>query len=61
MKVPYSKSHISLMVHRIGNTLLLDDFDVHKHLLRQERTEWAWLRKFYRETVSTHLQSVSTF
>ncbi|CAN8023584.1 unnamed protein product, partial [Ixodes persulcatus] len=34
LKMPYSNSHISMMVHRVGKTLLLDEFDVHRHLLR---------------------------
>ncbi|XP_023214452.1 erythroid differentiation-related factor 1-like [Centruroides sculpturatus] len=36
LKIPYSKSHISMMVHCIGKTLLLDEFDVHSHLLRAQ-------------------------
>ena len=35
--MPYSKGHISMMVHRIGKTLLIDEFDVHKHLIRQQQ------------------------
>jgi DNA-binding transcriptional regulator GbsR (MarR family) len=59
MKIPYSKSHVSMMVHRIGKTLLLDEFDVHKHLLRQQKDDWQWLRKFYYETVLESMQNVS--
>ena len=44
------------MVHRVGNTLLLDDFDVHSHLLRQQKCEWAWLNNFYIDTVLENLQ-----
>ena len=40
-----------MMVHRVGNTLLLDDFDIHKHLLRKQEADWQWLRRFYYETV----------
>ena len=46
-----------MMVHRVGNTLLLDEFDVHRHLLRQEQEEWKWLRKFYYETIVQSMQS----
>lgn len=41
LKIPYSKSHISMMVHRVENTLLLDDFDIYKH--RTSETECKWL------------------
>ena len=40
-----------MMVHRVGDTLLLDDFDIHKHLLRRQEADWQWLRKFYFETI----------
>lgn len=36
-----------MMVHRIENTLLLDEFDVHKHLMVQTVDDWEWLRKFF--------------
>jgi hypothetical protein len=36
-----------MMVHRIENTLLIDEFDIHKHLLRTAETEWEWLKKFF--------------
>ncbi|XP_064630456.1 erythroid differentiation-related factor 1-like [Lineus longissimus] len=61
MKIPYSKSHVSMMVHRVGNTLLLDEFDVHKHLLRQQKDDWQWLRKFYYETVLESMQNDKSF
>ena len=47
------------MVHRVGNSLLLDDFDIHKHLLRQERNDWDWLRKFFLESVAVNSQRVT--
>ncbi|GAB0096187.1 erythroid differentiation-related factor 1 [Sergentomyia squamirostris] len=47
LMLPYSRnSSLSLMVHRIGNTLLIDDFDIHKYLLRQSPLEWDWLKRF---------------
>ncbi|CAG9857634.1 unnamed protein product [Phyllotreta striolata] len=52
LKIPYHKGHISMMVHRIENTLLIDDFDIYKHLLKTAETEWAWLRKFFVDNVS---------
>ncbi|KAH3706561.1 hypothetical protein DPMN_065948 [Dreissena polymorpha] len=51
LKMPFEKSHVSMMVHRVGKTLLLDEFDIHKHLLRTEQNEWGWLRRFYYESV----------
>ncbi|XP_011298230.1 erythroid differentiation-related factor 1 isoform X1 [Fopius arisanus] len=51
LKMPYSHSVISMMVHRIENTLLLDDFDIHKYLLRQAETDWEWLKKFFYENI----------
>ena len=48
-----------MMVHRVGNSLLLDDFDIHKHLLRQERNDWDWLRKFFLESVAVNSQRVT--
>ncbi|XP_058122575.1 erythroid differentiation-related factor 1 [Anopheles ziemanni] len=52
LKLPYSpKSVISMIVHRIENTLLIDEFDVAKYLLRQEESEWQWLRSFIYENI----------
>lgn len=36
-----------MMVHRIENTLLLDEFDVHKHLITQTKEDWEWLKIFF--------------
>ncbi|RZB41599.1 erythroid differentiation-related factor 1 [Asbolus verrucosus] len=52
LKIPYHKGHVSMMVHRVENTLLLDDFDIYKHLLRTSETEWKWLKKFFFENVN---------
>uniref|UniRef100_A0A182QN91 Erythroid differentiation-related factor 1 n=1 Tax=Anopheles farauti TaxID=69004 RepID=A0A182QN91_9DIPT len=52
LKLPYSrKSVISMIVHRIENTLLIDEFDVAKYLLQQEEAEWQWLRSFIYENI----------
>ncbi|KAL4231619.1 Erythroid differentiation-related factor 1 [Mactra antiquata] len=56
LKIPFENSHISMMVHRVGKSLLLDEFDIHKHLLRKEQTEWSWLRQFYYESVLRDIQ-----
>ncbi|CAD6239249.1 GSCOCG00008661001-RA-CDS [Cotesia congregata] len=46
LKMPYSHGVVSMMVHRIENTLLLDDFDIQKYLLRQAENDWKWLKEF---------------
>jgi len=51
LKLPYNHDVISMMVHRIENTLLLDDFDIHKYLLRQAESDWEWLKKFFYEHI----------
>ncbi|PNF29301.1 hypothetical protein B7P43_G08945 [Cryptotermes secundus] len=51
LKIPYSKGPVSMMVHRIENTLLIDEFDIRKHLLRTAETEWEWLKKFFSDHV----------
>lgn len=56
LKLPYaSNCSVSMMVHRIGNTLLIDDFDVHRFLLQQEDCNWTWLRSFICDHVLTRL------
>ncbi len=45
-----------MMVHRVGETLLIEDFDVHKHLLRKQEDDWTWLRKFFFETILQEMQ-----
>ncbi len=53
LKLPYSRAPVSLVVHRVGRTLLLDDLDVHGFLLRRgdEEERWRWLKRFFLETV----------
>lgn len=55
LKLPYNHGVISMMVHRIENTLLLDDFDIHKYLLRQAENDWEWLKKFFYEHIFQNL------
>jgi hypothetical protein len=40
-----------MVVHRVGKTLLIDDFDIHKYLMRRSATEWEWLRRYFSQTV----------
>jgi len=44
LKLPYSSGPISLVVHRVGKSLLVDDFDIHGFLLRSSEEEWKWLK-----------------
>ena len=55
LKLPYNHGIISMVVHRIENTLLLDDFDIHKYLLRQAESDWEWLKKFFYEHIFQNL------
>ncbi|XP_076758545.1 erythroid differentiation-related factor 1 [Xylocopa sonorina] len=55
LKLPYNHGVISMVVHRIENTLLLDDFDIHKYLLRQAESDWEWLKKFFYEHIFQNL------
>lgn len=36
-----------MMVHRVENTLLIDEFDVQKYLMVKTEDDWEWLRKFF--------------
>lgn len=56
LKLPYApNSSISMMVHRIENTLLIDEFDIHKYLLQQANDDWQWLRSFIYENILSSL------
>lgn len=50
LKMPYAQNPVSLMVHRVGNTILIDDMDITK-LLRQQEHDWKWLKSFISETI----------
>ncbi|KAH8286517.1 hypothetical protein KR054_010593, partial [Drosophila jambulina] len=55
LKLPYSaQSAISMVVHKVGNTLLLDEFDIQKYLLRKADDDWKWLRTFILEHILTY-------
>lgn len=57
LKIPYSDNNVlSYFVHRIGNTLLIDDFDLHKYLLWKSEEDWQWLRSFIYENVLSRLK-----
>ncbi|CAH0721287.1 unnamed protein product, partial [Brenthis ino] len=49
LKLPYQPNGtVSMMVHRVENTLLLDDFDVYEYLMK---SEWSWLKDFFYENI----------
>lgn len=51
------QSMMSYFVHRVGNTLLIDEFNLHRYLLwKSEDEDWKWLRKFIGEHVLTTLK-----
>jgi hypothetical protein len=49
-----SDGGISMLVHPIGKTLLIDNFDIHKFLLKPTQN-WKWLRRFFFEYVVTNM------
>ncbi|XP_061545602.1 erythroid differentiation-related factor 1 isoform X2 [Phycodurus eques] len=57
LKIPYSKSHVSMAVHRIGRTLLLDDLDIQELFMRSSQTgDWTWLKDFYQRLMDQKWQ-----
>lgn len=54
--MPYAfQSPLSLMVHRVGNTIMIDDFDICNYIRRQSESDWKWLKKFISETILNSL------
>ena len=58
LKIPYTKAPVSMVVHRVGRSLLLDDFDIHKYLLRRSASEWEWIRKFFHQIILPKIEKV---
>ncbi|KAL7990529.1 hypothetical protein Chor_013959 [Crotalus horridus] len=60
LKIPYSKSHVSMAVHRIGRTLLLDDLDIQELFMRSSQVvttgDWTWLKEFYQRLIDQKWQ-----
>ncbi|XP_040847883.1 erythroid differentiation-related factor 1 isoform X3 [Ochotona curzoniae] len=57
LKIPYSKSHVSLAVHRVGRTLLLDELDIQELFMRSSQTgDWTWLKEFYQRLIDQKWQ-----
>ncbi|XP_055843680.1 erythroid differentiation-related factor 1 [Episyrphus balteatus] len=63
LKLAYSSKSttISMMVHKVGNTLLIDEFDVHKYLFRKADDDWRWLKTFMLETIVSLHESDGNF
>lgn len=57
LKIPYSKSHVSMAVHRVGRTLLLDELDIQELFMKSSQTgDWAWLKEFYQRLIDQKWQ-----
>ncbi|KAF7665871.1 hypothetical protein LDENG_00131110 [Lucifuga dentata] len=57
LKIPYSKSHVSMAVHRVGRTLLLDELDIQELFMRSSQTgDWTWLKEFYQRLMDQKWQ-----
>ncbi|XP_044761246.1 erythroid differentiation-related factor 1 [Coccinella septempunctata] len=52
LKIPYTKDVVSMFVHRVGNTLLIDNFDIYKNFTRTDGL-FLWLRDFVLKNLST--------
>lgn len=39
LKIPYSKSHVSMAVHRVGRTLLLDELDIQELFMSSSQVQ----------------------
>ncbi|XP_055689704.1 erythroid differentiation-related factor 1 [Lutzomyia longipalpis] len=58
LRLPYApNSALSLMVHRIGNTMLIDEFDLQKYLLCRSPVEWEWLKNFMRDRIINRMSN----
>ncbi|XP_059215894.1 erythroid differentiation-related factor 1 isoform X1 [Centropristis striata] len=57
LKIPYSKSHVSMAVHRVGRTLLLDELDIQELFMQSSQTgDWTWLKEFYQRLIDQKWQ-----
>lgn len=49
LKLPYHPNGtVSMMVHRVENTLLLDEFDIYQYLMK---SDWSWMKNFFYENI----------
>jgi hypothetical protein len=58
LKLAYAdNAAFSCFVHRIGNTLLIDQFDIQKYLLWKSEEDWKWLRSFIYEKILSQFKN----
>jgi len=67
LKMPYSsKAPVSMIVHRIGQSILIDDMDIHRlsgllnmsdSAYSKNSDEWSWLKNFFYEIMLTSYES----
>ena len=38
---------LSLAIHRVGQTFLIDNFDAYAYLLDAQKSDWHWIRKWF--------------
>lgn len=46
LKIPYTKSPVSMFIHRVGKSLLIDDFDIYKTFTKTQNDLVPWLHDF---------------
>ncbi|XP_022080799.1 erythroid differentiation-related factor 1-like [Acanthaster planci] len=51
LKIPFNKMQVSMAVHRVGKTLLLDELDLLKHLRSASQGEREWMKTFLLQAV----------
>jgi len=52
LKIPFSKKSVSMMVHKVGDTFIIDEFDASKHLVVEtQQKNWSWLKKFFSDHI----------
>ncbi|XP_038070615.1 erythroid differentiation-related factor 1-like [Patiria miniata] len=59
LKIPFSKTQVSMAVHRVGKTLLLDELDLYKHLRSASQGEREWMKTFLIQAVLSEGKSLT--
>lgn len=54
LKIPYSKSHVSMAVHRVGRTLLLDELDIQELFMQSSQVQHRLVPDFFQVKVSPY-------
>lgn len=60
IRLPFDKRQLSIVVHRISKTLLLDEFDILALLIASEESEWQWIRDFVQNNILEDLKQKNT-